>query len=124
MFADDTNITFAVSSVADLQNVINLELRHLYRWLITNRLSLNVFKTEFMEVGANQRIHALLNNQINIVIDGKSINQVKFVKKISSAISALKLIRPFISESTALLIYRALVLPHLGCCSSVWDELR
>ena len=33
-------------------------------------------------------------------------------KKISSAIGALKRIRPFISESTALQIYQALILPH------------
>ena len=33
-------------------------------------------------------------------------------KKISSAIGALKRITPFISESTALQIYQALILPH------------
>ena len=48
MFADDTNETFAVSTMADLENTINLELGNLNRWLITNRLSLNVAKTEFM----------------------------------------------------------------------------
>ena len=36
MFADDTNITFAASTMADLENV-NSELRNLNRWLITNR---------------------------------------------------------------------------------------
>ena len=41
-------------------------------------------------------------------------------KNISSVIGALKRIRPFISESTALQTYQALILPHL----SVWDELN
>ena len=45
------------------------------------------------------------------------------IKKISSAICALKRIRPFISESTALQIYQALILPHFDYCSPVWDEL-
>lgn len=45
-------------------------------------------------------------------------------KKISSAIGALKRVRPFISESTALQIYQALILPHFDYCSSVWDELN
>ena len=78
-----------------------------------------------MVIGSNQRIHALSNNQIDIEIDGKSIKRVKetkslglffdehlswnmleeISKKISSAIGALKRIRPFISESTALQIY-------------------
>ena len=98
-----------------------------------------------MVIGSNQPLHALSNNEINIVIDGKSINQVKeamslglvideylswtkhieeISKKIYSAIGALKRIRPFISESTALLIYRALILPHFDYCSSVWGELN
>ena len=43
-------------------------------------------------------------------------------KKISSAIGALKRIRPFISESSALQIYQALILPYFDHCSPVWDE--
>ena len=144
IFADDANITFAASTMTDLENAVNLELRNLQRWLITNRLSLNIAKTEFMVIGSNQRIHTLSNNQIDIEIDGKSIKKVKeakslglFIdehlswakhieeisKKISSAIGALKRIRPFISESTALQMYQALILPHFDYCSPVWDEL-
>ena len=44
MFADDTNITFAASTTADLENVINSELRNLNCWLVTNKLSLNIAK--------------------------------------------------------------------------------
>ena len=144
IFADDTNITFAASTMTDLENAVNLELRNLQRWLITNRLSLNIAKTEFMVIGSNQRIHTLSNNQIDIEIDGKSIKKVKeakslgllidedlswakhieeISKKISSAIGALKRMKPFISESTALQIYQALILPHFDYCSPVWDEL-
>jgi len=65
-FADDTKITFAASTLIDLENAVNLELRKLQRWLITNRLSLNIAKTEFIATGSNQRIHALSNNQIDI----------------------------------------------------------
>ena len=130
--------------MTDLENAVNLELRNLQRWLITNRLSLYIAKTEFMVIGSNQRIHTLSNNQIDIEIDGKSIKKVKdakslglFIaehlswakhieeisKKISSATGALKRIRPFISESTALQIYQALILPRFDYCSPVWDEL-
>ena len=61
----------------DIENAVNLELRNLQRWLITNRLSLNIAKTEFMVIGSNQRIHVLSNNQIHIEIDGKSIKRVE-----------------------------------------------
>ena len=144
ILADDTNITFAASTMTDLGNAVKLELRNLQRWLITNRLSLNIAKTEFMVIGSNQRIHALSNNQIDIEIDGNSIKKVKEAKslglfideqlswtkhveeiseKLSSIKGALKRIKPFISESTALQMYQALILPHFDYCSPVWDEL-
>ena len=84
------------------------------------------------------------DNQIDNEIDGKSIKTVKetkslgpFIdghlswtkhieeisKKISSVIGALKRIRQSISESTALQIYQALILPHFDYRSPVWDEL-
>ena len=118
--------------MTDLENAVNLELRNLHRWLITNGLNLNIAKTEFIVIGSNQRLHALSNHQIDIEIDGKSIKKVEeakslglFIdehlswtkhreeisKKISSAIGALKRIRPFIHKSTALQIYQALILP-------------
>ena len=87
----------------------------------------------------------LLEYRRLIEIDGKSIKKVEEAKsldlfidehlswtkhieeistKISSAMGALKRIRPFISESTALQIYQALILPHFDYCSPVWDELN
>ena len=63
--------------MTNLQDAVNLELRNLQRWLITNRLSLNIAKTEFMVIGSSQRIHALSNYQIDIEIDGKSIKKSK-----------------------------------------------
>ena len=66
IFADDTTTTLAASTMTDLEDAVNLELRNLQRWLITNRLRLNFAKTEFMVIGPNQPIHALSNNQIDI----------------------------------------------------------
>ena len=82
MFADDTNVTFPASTMADLENVVNSELGNLNRWLLTNRLSLNVANTEFMVIGSNQPIHALSNNQIDNEIDGKSIKTVDEAKSL------------------------------------------
>ena len=48
MFADDTSISYVSDSANELQNVINTELKGLSDWLTTNKLSLNIVKTEFM----------------------------------------------------------------------------
>ena len=39
-------------------------------------------KTEFMVIGSHQRVHGLLNNQINIKIVGKSIKRVNKAKSL------------------------------------------
>ena len=52
---------------------------------------------------------------------GKHIEEI--CKKVSSAIGALKRLRPFISKETAIQIYNALILPHFDYCSPVWDCL-
>ena len=144
MFADDTNITFAARTLIDLKNDLKLRSLNLSLWLISNKLSLIVAKTEFITViGSNQRLHSFSDDQINIEIDAKLITKVKeakslcvkideliswsshigeLSKKISSAIGALKRIRPYISERTALQIYQALILPHFDYCSSVWGD--
>ena len=66
MFADDTNITFAASTLIDLESSLNSELRSLYLWLISNKLSLNVAKTEFMVIRSNHGLHSFSDDcQIN-----------------------------------------------------------
>ena len=142
-FADDTNITVAADSLTELENKINFDLENLNRWLVANRLSLSVAKTEFMVIGSHQRVRASGNEEINVEISGKSITRVhkvkslgllidehltwkdhvdETVKKISKAIGALKRVRPFISVKTALQIYHALIRPYFDYCSSVWGE--
>ena len=74
MFADDTNISIAANSVTELEQIINSELKNLHQWLLANRLSLNVAKTEFMIIGSRQRLLVHDNELIRIEIDGKTIN--------------------------------------------------
>ena len=48
MFADDTNIYFEAETPEKLERVVNKELKELHIWLIVNRLSLNIDKTNFV----------------------------------------------------------------------------
>ena len=76
MFAYDTNIPFAASTLIDVENGLNSEVRSLNQWLISNKLSLNVAKTEFMVIGVNQRLYSLWD-KVNIEIDDKLIAKVE-----------------------------------------------
>lgn len=144
LFADDTNISVSARSLGELEPEINSELRNLNCWLKTNKLSLNIAKTEFMVIGSRQKLRTEENNDIRIEIDSKTIERVRHTKslgltiddrlswskhidelckKISSGVGALKQVRPFISTSTAVQIYNALILPYFDYCSPVWDGL-
>ena len=48
LFADDTNIYYEAENLDKLESVINKELKKLHTWLIVNRLSLNIDKTNFV----------------------------------------------------------------------------
>ena len=82
MFADDTNISYAASTLSELENVINSEFKNLKYWLEANKLSLNIAKTEFMIIGSRQRMHAHSHENINIDLDGNVIKQVDKAKSL------------------------------------------
>ena len=60
MFADDTNLTASANSLTDLEAAANSDLENLRKWLIANRLSLNVAKTEFMLIRSKPMIKIFL----------------------------------------------------------------
>ena len=143
MFAHDTSITLSAKTVANLKLAVTSELNNLTCWLRANKLSLNVAKTELMIIGSRQRLNAQCE-EINISIDDRTIRRVdhtkslgltidaqlswskhvdEISKKVSSAIGALKRVRPFIPTDVATHIYNALILPHFDYCSPVWDGI-
>ena len=143
MFADDTNLTLSARTLTELELALAPELNNLSCWLKANKLSLNVAKTELMVIGSRQRLSVQCDNVV-IKIDNQIIKRVDrtkslgltidahlswskhvddICKKVSSAIGALKRVRPFISKAITIQIYNALIMPHFDYCSPVWDCL-
>ena len=56
MNADDTHITYAGSDLHLTQSSLSHDLEKLIKWLVSNRLTLNATKTEFMLIGSRQKI--------------------------------------------------------------------
>ena len=143
MFTDDTNITLAAKTLTELKQSLIPELSKLSCWLRANKLSLNVAQTE-MIIGSRQRL-SVQNEDVEIRIDDQIIKKFEHTKSLgvtidaqliwcklveeklslkkSSAIGALKRVRPFILKETAIQIYNALIVPYLDYCSPVWDCL-
>ena len=48
MYADDTNFTVYGRSANKVEKSLNKEIENIHKWLLTNRLTPNVEKTEYM----------------------------------------------------------------------------
>ena len=56
MYVDDTHITYAGSDLHLIQSSLFHDLEKLSKWLVSNRLTLNATKTEFMLIGLQAKI--------------------------------------------------------------------
>ena len=141
-YAGDTHLTYAGDNTGDIESSLNHDLENVKKWLIANKLTLNMTKTEFMLIGSRQRLYALTNPPIP-EINGAPITQVsvakslgvlidnnlnwsshvdKLTKKVASGIGALKRIRHLVPQTTLRSIYHALLQPHFDYCNVVWGN--
>ena len=144
MFADDTNISTSAGSVEKLETQLNIELDKIYRWLVANKLTLNVSKTEYMIIGSCHnlgkidkdpvikigsetvnRVHT--SKRLGVIIDDKlkwedQIDSIS--KKVSRGIGAIKLIKPYVPKKCLTQVYNALVQPYFDYCSLVWQNCK
>ena len=77
LFADDTNIYYESKDLSDLFRIVNEELRLVKKWLDSDKLSLNIDKTNYI-IFHSSSINVSSGSDIRI---GKNhIKRVKFVK--------------------------------------------
>ena len=77
LFADDTNIYFDSPDLFNLQKTVNKELRKIKRWLESNRLALNIDKTNFVLFHSSSK---KITEFITIKIGRKKIKQENHVR--------------------------------------------
>jgi hypothetical protein len=110
-------------------------LENIHHWLLSNKLTLNVEKTEYMIIGTRQRLNNL-SQDINVSIDGIVLKEVE-TKKIlgvlvdehlcwdkqrALGIGMLRRVKPYVTTKTLKHLYQALVQPHFDYCSMVWGN--
>ena len=137
LFADDSTLTFSHQNYLSLISILNQELENIYKWTISNRLSINLDKTVAM-IFTNRnfdpslspiRINNSLISQVfehkflGIVIDPK----LKFNKhimtissKISKSIGIFYKTRSQLSEQLLTMLYYSLIYPYLLYANAVW----
>ena len=70
MYADDTSISFSSKSIAEINEAVNSDAIRLQTWLLGNKLSLNVAKTQSMILGSsiNLKKHHIDNGYSEIIL--------------------------------------------------------
>jgi hypothetical protein len=128
LFADDTNILYADKNLKSLETIVNKELVEVCEWLNSNKLTLNLRKTNYVIFRPYQVSVKLFDNSTNNSIEIECKEFVKYLgvlidsksTKISKAISIIARLRHFVPVSTLHNIYRCLILPYITYGLIVW----
>ena len=139
IFADDTNLFLSSKNIRDCIQSINTELFKISDWIISNRLSLNIDKTNFIVFSKTKTP----DNMPPVSINGQQIKQVNAVKflgviiddklswcdhlnyvkgKISRSIGMLACARHNLNRDTLIKLYYAFIYPYLKYCIDVWGH--
>ena len=62
-----------------MERTINLDLLNVKQWLLQNKLSLNIVKTEYLLIGSTHNMKHL-SSELNICVGNESIEKVQVTK--------------------------------------------
>ena len=139
LYADDSALLIPGKDLVELENVLSEELRSVSEWLVDNRLSLHLGKTESILFGPKCKIN--VNPSLKIVCNSSEINHCSVVKylgaeldqsldgevmagkvlnKVYSRLKNLYHKSKFLNQNTKKLLASALVQCHYDYSCSFW----
>ena len=123
-----------------MQDELDSELSKISLWLKVNNLSLNIGKTHFM-LSSNKKKRL---GQLNILIDGNKIEEVKKTKflgviignklswkdhvshvvgNVSRGLGIIIKARNYLNKKGLITLYYSFVYPYLSCCNHIWGNI-
>ncbi len=139
LFADDTTIFYSHKNIRELENTINRELIHVTNWLIANKLSLNVGKSNVLLFRRKNEKVLPINIKINgctidvkeyakylgILIDNK-LSFKQHTQHVNSRLvkgnAILSMVRHYLPKPTLINTYNAYIQPHIDYGLNVWGH--
>ena len=145
IFADDTSLFSCERTVEDCIAKINLEMESLLKWIRSNKLSLNIDKTNYIIFSKSARgaIRTASTAYPPVTIDGipiKHVHSIKFLGvfiddrlswhehvrfvrgKVSRSLGVLRRAQQFINRDTLISLYYSFLYPYLNYCIDVWGH--
>ena len=140
LFADDTSIFFSHKDLSQLELIVNDELSKVSDWLVANKLTLNVDKSNFLIISPSIKNK---KNEIKLAINNKSIAQKDCIKylgvlldkdiswkqhiqqvnlKISKGIGILAKARHYVPPQILRNLYFSFIEPHVNYVLINWGS--
>ena len=140
IFADDINVCYSHANSVTLKRHLNCELLEISKWFKSNKLSLNVSKTNFIYF-KKSNVHD--KRICDVKIDGLPLIEKQYVKylgvtidshlnfdehirdlhtSISRNIVKLYRLRKILPERSMIILYKSLILSRLSYCNIVWGD--
>ena len=137
LFADDTNLLLSDNDLNSLKLKLNQELDKVFQWVTTNKLTVNIKKTNFI-LFQNRSVDTNIGS---ISYGGCELNRVKYTKflgvyidenlnwkqhiqsvcsNLSRTCGILYRIRHKLTPETLRSLYYSLCYPYLIYCLSIW----
>ena len=143
LYADDTNIFYSCENIDDLCRIVNVELGCVMQWFISNRLSVNIKKTNFVMFGNQAKLKNITNCKIFMEnIEIVQTNTAKFLgvsidsnltwknhidsitKKVAKSVGIIKRIRHCLPNNILHTLYNTLILPYINYCNIIWAKTK
>ena len=138
LFADDTSLRHSSDNLENLETTFNQELENVNDWLLANKLSLNVSKSNFVlfhpkQKKINRTLLLRINNDkieesnctkyLGVLIDKhltwkSHINMIR--TKLSKALGIIHKLKHVVPTQILKLIYNSLFYPHLNYAILNW----
>ena len=140
LFADDTTIYLNSNNINSLYENVNKDLNSLYEWFNTNKLSLNISKTNYMLI-SNIKQAVVVHEKYRVKIGDENIEYKKSLKflgliidenlnwhdhihytknKISKITYSIKMIKHTLPLQNIKTLYETLVQPHMEYGITLW----
>ena len=141
LFADDTNVFYSGKDIDVAKNILHLEMEKVTDWLISNKLSINLKKTNYIIFKPRQKKNnydqfslyirnTLIERKsstkfLGVIID-ENLNWKEHIhavaSKISKSIGVISKSRFYVTEKTLFMLYYALVYPYLYYGNIIWGS--
>ena len=131
-------LDFALAACSE--NTPNKELKNVFQWLLSNKLSLNVKKSNFVifksarkkpprkikfEINGDQIAELESTKYLGVILD-QNLNWKKHIShvstKLSKYIGLLYKLRHFVPKSTLSSLYNAFIMPHINYGLINWSS--